>query len=98
MNPLESIRTFGVRVGASLLYYSGSVGLLQRAYKRRHTLSDGGTTGDQRFLILLYHRISFASDPLFPGLSASVFEKQAGYFARSFRVATLAEIIQRIES
>lgn len=98
MTSLASLRTLGVRLGANMLHYSGSLTMLQRYYRQRKAFSGKARIESQPFLILLYHRVNPHNDPLFPAVSLSVFDEQARYFARNFRVLRLTEIIRRVES
>ncbi len=93
-----SVRKFGVRVGANILYHLGAISVLQGCYKQRQAVRRTPSGEVEPFLILLYHRVNPDDDPLFPAITVSVFEKQMRYLARRFHVLALGEIIHRIDS
>lgn len=47
------------------------------------------------FAILKYHRVNDARDPFFPSVPTGVFERQMAYIARTYRVLTVEELVER---
>src|SRR2546427_2101161 len=48
------------------------------------------------FPILNYHRINDENDPFFPSLPSAVFERHMAYVARSFRVLTVENLVEKM--
>lgn len=47
------------------------------------------------FAILKYHRVNDARDEFFPSVPTGVFERQMAYIARTYRVLTVEELVER---
>src|ERR1051325_5909945 len=89
------LREIGIRVGATVLYRSGTLRWLQRRYVRRRLAETRAPV--EPFLVLLYHRVNADKDPLFPAIAVSHFEEQIRYLAHNFRVLSLGEIVRRLQ-
>ena len=48
------------------------------------------------FVVFAYHRINDDRDPFFPSLPTEVFERQMAYVARTHRVLTVEELVDRM--
>ena len=94
---LKGLKSVGIRVGASTLYHSGAVNLLQAKARRKLAEKPFDTRRGFPFGVLLYHRVNSDGDPYFPSVSTEVFDAQMGYLARNYRVLSLGEIISRIQ-
>jgi peptidoglycan/xylan/chitin deacetylase (PgdA/CDA1 family) len=91
------MKSAAVRVGASALFHSGILHVLQT--RARTSVVERSVETQQRlpFAVLLYHRVNSDRDPYFPSVSTSTFEAQMRYLARNYRVLSLAEILNRIQ-
>ena len=94
---LKGLRSAGIRVGASTLYHTGAVNLLRNVSQRRKGDLRQSKGKVHPFVVFLYHRVNPDEDRLFPAVSVKVFEEQMRYFARNFKVLSLADIICRIQ-
>ena len=80
-------RTTLVRWAATALHGARLLGPLSRTagYARRQPA----------FPILTYHRVNDDRDPFFPSVPTAVFERHVAYLARTHRVLTVEELVER---
>ena len=78
-----------LRWTAAGLYHTGLIRPLSMA------LGYAGRT--QAFQVLTYHRVNDDRDPFFPAVSTDVFERRLAYIARTYRVLTVEELIERMQ-
>ena len=91
---------------ADFLHYSGGASLI-RAISRRYILtSDTRGAAEKnwhkvegpRFAILCYHRIGTGGIPLFSDLPPAVFEAQVRFLRRHYRIVSLSQLREEIET
>jgi peptidoglycan/xylan/chitin deacetylase (PgdA/CDA1 family) len=70
---------------ASGLLHSGALSLHRRWLERG------------RAILLLYHRVNDAGDPMFPALPLPAFRMQLDYLARSYRIEPLDDVLEWLE-
>jgi peptidoglycan/xylan/chitin deacetylase (PgdA/CDA1 family) len=77
-----------VRTGARALHGCGLIRALSRAagYARRAPA----------FPILTYHRVNDDRDPFFPAVPTEVFDRHMDFVARTYRVLTVEECVERM--
>jgi len=85
-----------VKTVATALYRAGGVQLLAAAADRL-ALGPGYVPRPRTpaFPILVYHRVNDEGDPFFPALPTEIFEQEMAYVARSYRVLTVEELVDR---
>ena len=76
------------RSAAQVLYHA--------PFPRARVTLEGCTRVDAAFPVLNYHRVNDDGDPFFPSLPTAVFESHMAYLARSYRVLTIEELVERL--
>jgi len=96
-----------IKVVAYGLFYSGLLALFNRFVNRFEIQRSIGTEPTFPFVqrrtrrnvqILTYHRVNDEYDPFFPAVPSPVFARQMEYLADYFRVCSLGEAVERLQS
>src|SRR5262245_57111506 len=86
---MSGIRARTARWAATTLYHA--------PFPRARTALEGYARRGFAFPILTYHRVNDNNDPFFPSLPRAIFERQVAYLARSYRVLTVEELVDRMQ-
>ena len=70
--------------------------LYHAPFPRARVLLEGFVGGEVAFPVLSYHRVNDAGDPFFPAMSTAVFEQHMAHLARSYRVLTVEDLVDRM--
>ena len=95
------------KAGANCYYYL-QLPRLMRPVRDRYQLSVGAA-GSRRKIswsrrtecsarILYYHRVNDDNDPFFHAISTDVFDQEMQYIARHYRVVSMSEVLEHLES
>src|SRR5215510_11067789 len=90
------LKRAAVRTGASGVFYSGALKILQMKAGARIRARQQGRKKELPFSVLLYHRVTPETDLFFPSQTIKAFEKQMRFLAQRYRVLRLKEIVGRI--
>jgi peptidoglycan/xylan/chitin deacetylase (PgdA/CDA1 family) len=83
---------------AQALVARGAARVLYHApFPRARVTLEGCARVDVAFPVLNYHRVNDDNDPFFPSLPTAVFERHMAYLARSYRVLTVEELVERLQ-
>jgi peptidoglycan/xylan/chitin deacetylase (PgdA/CDA1 family) len=85
---MKAVRTIATRWAAKAVY--------RAPFPRARVALEGRAGRGFAFPILSYHRINDDNDPFFPSLPSAVFERHMAYLARSYRVLTVEELVEKI--
>jgi peptidoglycan/xylan/chitin deacetylase (PgdA/CDA1 family) len=80
----------------ALVAKSAAQVLYHAPFPRARVTLEGCARVDAAFPVLNYHRVNDDHDAFFPSLPTAVFESHMAYLARSYRVLTIEELVERL--
>jgi peptidoglycan/xylan/chitin deacetylase (PgdA/CDA1 family) len=80
----------------ALVAKSAAQVLYHAPFPRARVTLEGCARVDAAFPVLNYHRVNDDDDAFFPSLPIAVFESHMAYLARSYRVLTIEELVERL--
>jgi len=74
-----------------------ATGLYRTGLIRPLSFAAGYTSRRPTFPVLTYHRVNDEGDPFFGAVPTQVFEQHMAYIARTYRVLTVEELVERMQ-